>query len=115
MADVLTILGEHLSGGHLPALSQLVVDAVDQARQAAGVFVWRGRLHDATSHYATFAEDGWVIEHSLDCRVRGMWLCDIDLAMREGGVPDGKLGRFSVQVAKPGVLEFTPVHEEVPE
>lgn len=55
--------------------------------------------HPTERHIIEFRSDGWTIQHTLACRVRGdLFACPINLAAQELEGPPARLGRFPVQL-----------------
>jgi hypothetical protein len=68
-----------LSPGLRDALDALVAAVDDPAEQ----------------HLIEFRPDGWTIQHTLACRVRGeLFSCPVDTAAQALDGPPGQLGRF---------------------
>lgn len=71
---------------------------------------------DVSEHYVTFAEHGWSVEHSLQCRMEGLMQqgCAYERAVRKMGRPsdESMLGRYRIvtidHIGSP-VLELAPI------
>lgn len=97
----------HVVDGYCPSCGQRSLGLNPKTRQVECFFgdcadplvvadflsTWSG-----DAHYVTFGYDGWVLEHSLRCRVDGMLDCEHNERLSDlKGMPRCGLGRFQLE------------------
>jgi hypothetical protein len=62
-------------------------------------------------HVVVVNKDGWVLEHSLECRLSGrMAECHLNYDLTDYGAPV-KPGRYRCQWDPDGIIDFEPIKE----